>query len=245
MLLCTCSFGQTRFCAVGWGREFTHIDPTQGATSPTRHNLPRYLQALANSPSGVLYAAQCFDSSYSLLYRLAPQTGDTSRCLRLNTDARGMAFSPTGVLYVIAGTTTMEPTPKRLRIINLGDGTYREIGQLHGDTDQCQGIAFSPDGRLFGVSPRRHTQGTYALFTIDPDSAVTHMIAQSTSCDLSQSLVFAPDGSLYAIGDQFAQLNPVTGVVVGTVFSLSSEYRGLEVIRPGPATAVARWRQYR
>jgi hypothetical protein len=225
------------FCAVGWHGEFTWIDPTVGQIAPTRDDLPNELQALAWSPDGTLFAGR-----NGALYKLDPFTGDTSLFLSMDLDFRGMAFSASGDLYATGG---QSGDPDTLQIIDISAGTYHSAGVLWGDVDEAQGLAFSPDGKLYGVLPHDATAGTYDLFTIDLDDAETHLIGSHNNADLSQSLVFTRDGRLYALGQEqkpdetwvsfFARIDPHDGSTIGPVFSFPGDYRGVELV-PEPAT---------
>jgi outer membrane protein assembly factor BamB len=226
------------FCAVGWNGEFTHIDPTLGQVAPTRTDLPDNLQALAWSPDGTLFAGR-----EGMLYTLDPSTGDTKLFLPVDLDIRGMAFSASGELYVTGGVTG---DPDTLQIINIKDGTYRSSGVLWGAVNEAQGLAFSPEGVLYGAVPHAHTEGTYDLFTIDLDDGETHLIgSHRDGVDLSQSLAFTPDGRLYGLGEvsrlgkvgSFARLDPRDGSIIGPVFTFAGDYRGLELV-PEPATVL-------
>jgi hypothetical protein len=215
------------FCAVGWRGEFTLIRPGVGELPPKRYDLPTHLQALAWSPDGVLYAGREGD-----LYTLNPWTGDFEHTVSINSDIRGMAFAPWGELYVTSEYTLAQ----RLRIIDLETGAHREAGVLWGDGQTAQGLAFSPDGVLYAISPKVHV-GTYELFTIDLNDAEMHLLGSfSSSANANQSIAFTPDGRLYALGaDVLVQLNPADGTIIGSPTRLSGEYRGLELVR-GPKT---------
>jgi hypothetical protein len=226
------------FCAVGWFGEFTWIDPTVGQVAPTRDDLADGLQSLARSPGGTLFAGR--DGS---LYTLDPFTGDTSLFLSMDLDFRGMAFSASGDLYVTGG---QSGDPDTLQIIDISTGTYRSAGVLWGDIDEAQGLAFSPDGKLYGVAPHSSPAGTYYdLFTIDLDDAETHLIGSHDDANLSQSLAFTRDGRLFALGEEqkaekewvsfFAQVDPRDGRTIGPVVSFPGDYRGVELV-PEPAT---------
>src|SRR4030042_2793471 len=114
-----------------------------------------------------------------------------------------MAFAPAGELYVTSEYTLAQ----RLRIIDLESGEHREAGVLWGDGQTAQGLAFSPDGVLYAISPKVHV-GTYELFTIDLDDAEMHLLGSfSSSANANQSIAFTPDGRLYALGaDVLVQL---------------------------------------
>jgi len=215
------------FCAVGWRGEFTLIRPGVGELPPKRYDLPTRLQALAWSPDGVLYAGREGD-----LYTLNPWTGDFEHAVSINSDIRGMAFAPSGELYVTSEYTLAQ----RLRIIDLETGAHREAGVLWGGGQTAQGLAFSPGGVLYAISPKVHV-GTYELFTIDLNDAEMHLLGSfSSSANANQSIAFTPDGCLYALGaDVLVQLNPADGTIIGSPTRLSGEYRGLELVR-GPKT---------
>jgi len=223
-------------CAVGYNGEFTYIDLTTGEVTLTRNDLPEGLQALARAPDGTLFAGRAGE-----LYTLDPLTGDTSLFLSLDLDIHGMAFSPSGDLYVIESAPR---EPDTLTIVNLKDGTFRSVNDLWGDVRDAEGLAFSPDGELYGVLPRSSAEGTYDLFTIDLDDAKTDLIGSQIGVDLSQSLIFTPSGRLYALGktngpdgaiSSFARLDPSSGDIMGPVLTFPGDYRGLELV-PEPAT---------
>jgi WD40 repeat protein len=220
------------FCAVGWWGEFTKIDPNIGQIPPIRDDLPLYLQELAWSPNGILYAGRDCD-----IYTVNPNNGNTTHLLSIDFDIRGMAFSPSGTLYVTTS-HTIQPTPDELRIIDLSSGNSTLIGTLTGLNQGAQGLAFSPNGTLYGICPYLVTGVSYELFTIDLSDAKEHLIGHYTSADVSQGITFTPDGSLYAIGEnQFAQLNPLTGNIIGSIINLSGDFRGLAAI-PEPSIFV-------
>lgn len=215
-----------RFCAVGWLGEFTQIDSESGQVPPTRTDLPSRLQALAWSPSGILYAGKRDE-----LLTIDPATGDTNYLLESRGDIRAMAFSPTGQLYIAE-----ESGGRHLRTINLQSGQRTEIGKLSGDATSTQGLAFSPDGILHGIGPVKASPESYQLFTIDVEDAETHLLGSYLeTAGVNQSIAFRPDGSLYALGaGVFARLNPENGEIIGPVLPVSGEYRGLEFIPEPP-----------
>jgi WD40 repeat protein len=223
----------TLFCAVDWQRHFTHIDSDEGQVPPTRSDLPRNLQALAYSPSRTLYLGSGA-SSQGTLYTMNPRTGDTTQVVSTTTSIRGMACSGTGVLYVTVGTATI--FQQQLRILDPSTGTYTDIGALWGDSTAAQGLAFSPNGHLYGISPYSSVISPgYALYTIDVVSARMQRVASFQGTDLSQGIAFTPSGELYGVGKNFARLDPATGAVIGEVYTLPYQYRAIEVV-PEPAS---------
>jgi hypothetical protein len=220
-----------QFCAVDWYGRFTHIDPQLGQLPPIRNDLPSHFQELAWSPSGVLFAGRSGD-----LYTIDPNTGDTLHYLSITSDIRGMSFSPDGKLYVTAGISQMQ---QNLRIIDLMTGNYSSIGNLWGGGKTAQGLAFSPNGILYGITVADPVRYGYTLFTIDVDDAEVHIINSSFTSNANQAITFLSDGSLYALGnDQFVQMNPTTGVIINsTLYLAENEWRGLAVV-PETSTLV-------
>jgi hypothetical protein len=229
-LLISGSSASEQFCAVGWNGEFTHIDSTIGEIPPSRTDLPQYMQALAYDPTGVLYACRSrFLTTTASLYTLHPVTGETTHSLWLDVDIRGIAFSPGGTLYASVNTSDVVAPPSHLGTINLSTGAYTEIGEFWGDGTEAQGMAFSPTGVLFAIAPDHFPPPfAYSLFTVDTGDARMHLVGRFEDYRMAQSIAFTPSGNLYALGQQFARLNPATGAVVGTVLDLSGDYRGLE-----------------
>jgi hypothetical protein len=106
------------------------------------------------------------------------------------------------------------------------------VGSLWGDETHGQGLAFSPGGQLYAITPVSSTEGS--LFTIDLDDAEMHLVGGLHG--LHQSIAFMPGGRLFAVSENgFGELDPGTGQVIGTVYAVSGDYRGLELV-PEPAT---------
>ena len=110
------------------------------------------------------------------------------------------------------------------------------------------GLAFSPDGVLYGVVPHDQSAGNYDIFTINVQTAETHLLGTYYGPTLSQSLVFTPEGRLFALGQysdygvtttEVAELNPVDGAVIGPVLSFPGDYRGIELVPEPTALALA------
>ena len=212
-------------CAVDYYGKFLHIDPNSGETEIIRTDLPLDLQALAYSPDGILYAA----TTDGDMYTIDPISGETVHFLSLNWRIMSMAFSPSGDLYATAIIST-GPTVENLRILDINTGTFTDVGTLWGDGDSVQGLDFR-NGTLYGNNPFRLQGETFGLYQIDLDDVEMHCIAEMSTADTNQSLAFAPDGSLYAIGGrEFCQLNPDDGSIIGSIITLPGDFRGLEAI---------------
>ena len=205
------------FCAVGYDGEFIHIDSSVGQVGPTYTNTGYRFQSLAKSPDGPMYAGTT-DSS---IHTINPQTGEVGGLVAQwsNSAFRGMAVSPDGQIYV-SSSYYFYAYDSQL-------GFARNLGRLIGTVNVCQGLAFSPDGVLYGITPSK-------LIIIDLNTLKTTLIGYVDG--IGQSIVFTEDGSLFVVGeDAFAQLDPIDGSIIGEPITLSGDFRGLELI-PEPAT---------
>lgn len=227
--------GEPLFCAVGWQYEFTHIDAAVGQVLPTHSDLPRYMSGLAWSPDGTLYAGAGFgDDNLNEIYTLNPWTGTAEYVCDLDLpegrSVRSLAISQDNQFYVGVG----GPGTDSLHRVDLATGALLDSVVLTGQYRYAQGLAFAPDGTLYGIGPRG---GGFALITIDPNGQ-THTVGvvYSGTADVGQSIAFTPDGRLFALGEEgpavpnFAELDPTDGSVIGSAYSVSGHLRGLEFI---------------
>jgi hypothetical protein len=215
------------FALVGWDGEFARIGAATHDVNALGRTLPQGLQAIALSPDGTLYAGP---GEAGFLYTVDPITGTAQPFLAIDTDIRGMAFSPTGELYITARENQVQPS--MLRILSLIDGSHTDVGRLDGVGVRPQGLAFSPSGVLYALSPN---EDNFDLYTVDMNDAEMHLVG-SNSGRLHQGLDFTPDGSFYAVGPSvFGRVDPVSGAVLGNLIALSGDYRGVAFV-PEPAT---------
>ena len=85
------------FVAVGWRGEFARIDAGTLEVYEMLNVLPHELQAIDLSPEGTLYAGPGASRD---LYAIDPDTAAAELFLSIDSDIRGMAFSPAGALFV-------------------------------------------------------------------------------------------------------------------------------------------------
>ena len=244
------------FCAIGWNGQFTHIDADIGQLFPTKGVSPGGFQALSWSPDGILYAGGIVNQYQHIggLYIIDVSTGDTTAIFTsIDTTFSGMEFSDSGVLYV-TGHIDWWWGPE-FATIDLTDGSYTILGYLWGDIyieepsfpmgshwNGIQGLAFSPDGILYGIGSNEGMGGTYNLYTIDLDDFETHFVGSFPTSgmypDFDRSIAFTPDGRLFAIGDGvFAELDPADGTIIGDVLTVDGDFRGLALVSMPPVEA--------
>jgi len=218
-------FAGYMFCAVGYDGEFAYIDPSTGQVDLIYTNAGYRFQSLAKSPDGTMYAATT-DSS---IHAINPQTGEVGGLVAQwsNYSFTGMAVSPDSQIYVSSN--------YYFYAYDSQLGFARNLGLLWGAVYRCSGLAFSPDGVLYGITSSG-SYDSYKLVTIDLSTLKTSLIGSfSNTAGIAGSIVFTEDGSLYAVGRDFAQLDPADGSIIGDVIEISGIYSGLELI-PEPAT---------
>ena len=218
-------FAGYMFCAVGYDGEFAYIDPSVGQVGPTYTNTGYRFQSLAKSPDGTMYAGTT-DSS---IHTINPQTGEVGGLVAQwsNSAFKGMAVSSDGQIYISSSYYFYAYDTK----LDL----FRNFGRIGGTvgTYKCNGLAFSPDGVLYGIASSS-SSGIYKLVTIDLDTLTSSLVGYVEG--IGASIVFTEDGSLFAVGgSNLAQLDPTDGSIIGDVIELSGSYSGLELI-PEPAT---------
>ena len=142
-----------------------------------------------------------------------------------NDDVRGLAASPTDVIYATAATGG--GAGASLYTINPATGA----GTLIAAVGPMQGLTFSTAGTLYGWS------NTLGLVTIDPTTgAVTDVNPAIGSTVNIQTLAFSPGGVLYA-GSQpdLYTVDVATGALtlVGNLTPVN-DLRGMEFVSGGP-----------
>lgn len=130
-------------------------------------------------------------------------TTDTARgsplqSLRSLVAAIGLAL---GTPALAAPSLWISDDAAHLGRVDLASGTVSVIGDMG---VYMTDIAFDAQGRLFGVTFES------ALFRIDPSNGVSSIIGE-LGVGRVNSLVFAPDGTLYAASDTLYTVNTGTG----------------------------------
>jgi len=171
------------------------------------------LNSLADDSSGRFFSVTDPDAS-ELLVGIEPETGSGSRVVNLllgeGVSVRGLAFSPSDVLFAVTD-NVLGNDQSELYTIDINTG----IGTLIGSTEAgIQGLAFSPNGTLYGWNV-----GSVGLVTIDPLTGLATDINENVGGSANiQTIAFAPDGTLFGAHDSLFTIDPTTGIsaVIGS-----------------------------
>lgn len=203
-----------------WSINETTAVPTLLSNNPTFS-----ANAMTRTSTGTYYVAGGLGTS--TLNTVNPTTGvlTAGPVITPNDDVRGLAASPTDVIYATAATGG--GAGANLYTINPGTG----VGTLIAAVGPMQGLTFSTAGTLYGWS------NTLGLVTIDPTTgAVTDVNPAIGSTDNIQTLAFSPGGVLYA-GAQptLYTVDTSTGALtlVGSIAPMN-DLRGMEFLSGGP-----------
>lgn len=179
--------------------------------------------SLARDASGTLYSAPF------PLITIDPQTGAGTfvKDLPPKTGIRGLAFSPTNVLFGIraGGDAGTVDQPDDLVIIDVATGGVTLVGNT-GQTG-LQSLAFASNGTLYGWDIRK------GLATVDTSTGSATLVNPSNplanGIDI-QSLVFASDGTLYGAREKLYKINTTNGTTTLVGSGGYSDIRGIEFL---------------
>jgi hypothetical protein len=231
------SYATAKLIGVSWSltnSPVVTINEATGTGSTLGPSGFAFLNSLTKDGNGVLYSV-----SDSKLIKIDPATGLGTLVVTLNFGAtppnvRGLAFSPTptaATLFAINCRPGTGIQPHDLYVINIATGVGSLIGP-NGDGFVVQDIAFSPTGVLYGWDVNK------GLVTINMiTGAATAVNPLSGGTPNIQSIVFAPDGTLYGAGNGLYKINPTTGAYVMVGSGDYSDVRGIAVI-PDPGTLI-------
>lgn len=201
------------------------IDETTGVATLLSNNPTFAANAMSRNSAGVYYTAGGLGNGG--LSTINPTTGvlTAGPDITPNDDVRGLAFSPSDVLY--ATIASGGGSSANLYTINVSTGATTLIGAV----GIMQGLTFSSSGTLYGWS------NVIGLVTIDPTTGVVTDVNPSVgSADNIQTLAFSPGGVLYG-GSQAVlyTINTSTGEpTVAAVFSPIDDLRGMEFLTGAP-----------
>lgn len=157
---------------------------------------------LASTGSGGAYP-------YSLVELMTDPVGEV--LVGANGFTALMDFAPGGQLYGSSLSTLYRIDPI--------DGTRTTIGTMHSATNSNlwpKGIAFSPNGTLYGLDQIGNFPRTNILYTLDVNTAFATEVGYDTPTVL-QSIDFSAEGRLYAVFRDLVEINPSTGHFLSTI----------------------------
>lgn len=203
--------------AVSWPTGIYKVDSVTGVGQSVGSPPVEGLNSLARSLAGVFYSV----ASGTNLVVINPTDGSATTVATLqlggaSVNVPSMAFSPSGVLYVIN-----RDGGDSLYTVNINTGE----GTLVGSTVNriLQGLAFAPNGTLYGWDINA------GLFTVNTTTGLATDVSFSEGASAQiQCLAFAPDGTLYGAQDGLFTIDTTTGVPSTIVATGLSDIRGME-----------------
>ncbi len=178
--------------------------------------------AMARDSTGVLWSSDSI-SGAGQLYTIDQLTGlgTVQATVPDAQGLRGMAFDAADNLFAIKNNSSGDDFLVR---IDLGTSLLTTVGETTGFS-ALQGLAFAPNGRLYGWDVFR------GLVTIDTTTAATTDVNSNVGGTGNiQALTFAPDGRLFGGRDQVFEIDRLTGESTLIGGSNFSDLRGLEFI---------------
>lgn len=190
------------------------IDEATGVATRFGPALTQFVNAMAIDPSGTVYiAGRSISPNQQQLATVDPTTASLLKegpAIAFHPGA--LSFSTAGVLYAAEGDD--------IYTLDLESGANTLVGnaglpRLH----RITGLAFSPDGTLYGWDAGTSGELGLALLTIDPltgaatdvDPTVHAPVLPPYGEDAVTALAFAPEGTLYGANRELYTVNLQTG----------------------------------
>jgi uncharacterized protein YjiK len=216
------------------------IDPVTGAGSNPRPLGSNGFGALAQSPTGELYAIRFLATAD--FYQIDPITGATTLIGPMGASdiEGGLDFDPTtGILY---GVNAGGGVTGGLFTVDLGTGAMAIVGPIldtGGGVIDASAMAFDESGDLYLL---RTEAIPMELWQIDPSDASTLSVTPIPGLAMSSTLAIGgmefddSSGKLYVLyegGGALAEVDPITGA--STILGPTPANAGLEIVAPcGP-----------
>ena len=201
---------------IGFDRTLYSIDESDGSGSSIGvATAPANLNSGAIDGSGTIYSVTVSNDQLVLIQ--ADGSSSLGPMLSREISARGIAFSPAGVLFAIEGEFGFEDDI--LVTIDVG-------------IDQVQALAFAPDGTLYGWD------GNEGLLTVDPSTGTaTDVDAAVGGTFAIQAIEFSPDGTLYGAQDALFTISTADGSTTEVGSGSYENVRGLAYV-PEPGSGL-------
>ena len=197
----------------------------------------RSYNALAQNSIGQLFGAWFSGSGENgRISRFDPITGSIQQTFDAVTPGsdtvRGLAFDSSDQLFAIVNQNDISGSPTvsdDLFTFDLASESTALIGSL-GFT-AVQGLDISPSGEFYAWDIFD------GLLTVDPlTGAATDLNPTIGGTADIQSIVFAPDGTLFGANENLYEIDPATGAFTQIGSGSGLDVRGIEFIVPEPST---------
>ncbi len=208
------------------------INAATGQETPLWQGTPNTAEGpsngnLAIASNGTIYFVGTV-AGQSGVFSINPQAANPTPTL-VDADNRitSLAFAPDGTLYgTIPWFLSINPMPGAILTIDPATGQEATIwagpaGTLQGP--ESAGLAIRNDGTIFFAGSAGGQQG---VFTLNPTAAAPTPTLLDADSSVT-SLVFAPDGTLYASIPPFFLIAPTPGYQAGSVLKID-QTTGLE-----------------
>jgi len=231
LLAASPALAQTELYGVGSGF-LIHINKATGVGTPIGSGIGLGAgNSAASDPAGRIFT----DGGPDQLVLVDPITGAGSVALALTNrpipyGIRGMAFTPSGELFVVMSQSSVTTIDLLCRI-DTTTGAYTIIGPT-GRAD-LQALASDSSGTLYAIA----ITNTGGLFTIDKTTGLATSIGGAGALGPdNQALEFDTDGTLFAARDNLRTVNPATGGTISIIGAIGPfDVRGLAIVPTGPA----------
>jgi len=212
---------------VSWAGNVYSIDETTGSGFLLGASGYDRLNSLAADSSGIIYSA-----SSNALLTIDPITGSGTFVAPISTSngVRGLAFSPDDVLFAVVDRGSPGSIgPDSIYTIDVTTGQLTLIGSTgyYG----FQGLAFAPDGTLYGWEGGHGGGYGIGLVTVDPLTGIVTDVNPSVGGSLGEGQTldfsFDGDGTLYMASSWLYTVDINTGISTLVGGGGYSDIRGL------------------
>ena len=207
---------------IAWPSGAYRIDLSMGTTLPLGSGSHTGLNSMARDPEGRLLSV----GTGGILVSINPASGATTEIATLTAGGAvpvvpSLAVSPLGTLYAIN-----REFPDTLYTVDVNSGNMTRVGSV-GAGFTIQGLAFSPQGTLYGWDIGQ------GLVTIDTTTGAATDVNPSVGAPVGlQCLAFSPAGVLYGAQYALYTIDTGTGTPTATAVHGLFDIRGIDFIVP-------------